>query len=116
MSSMIRVAVVGSREFTNYRLVEKTVDEILEKRGWTDVTIVSGGARGVDTLAELYAIRRNLSMKIYEADWSIGKQAGYLRNKIIVDNSDIVIAFHYQGSKGTQHTIDIARNNGTEVI
>lgn len=111
-----RVAVVGSRTYNNYALVEKTIDAILEKRGWKDVIIVSGGARGVDTLAELYAIRRNHPMKVYPADWSIGEQAGYLRNKTIVENSDFVIAFHLGNSKGTQHTIDIAKNMGVEVI
>lgn len=113
----VRVAVVGSREFDSYKLVENTVDSILAERGLKDVLIVSGGARGVDTLAELYAIRRNLPKKVYKANWTeYGKAAGPLRNTQIVENSDLIIAFRLPGSRGTQNTINQAKERGVETI
>ncbi len=45
------IAVVGSRSFTNYSLVEEVLDRFTVS---TDI-LVSGGAKGADTLAERYA-------------------------------------------------------------
>jgi predicted Rossmann fold nucleotide-binding protein DprA/Smf involved in DNA uptake len=109
--------VVGSRDFNDYPLLEKTVDMVIFEREYKDITIISGGARGADTLAELYAAKRKYPIKVYEAEWDrLGKSAGYARNTQIVMDSDLVIAFRKPGSKGTQNTIDQANNYAIETI
>jgi len=78
--------------------------------------IISGGARGADTLAEMYARHRALPVKVFPAEWDkYGKSAGFRRNADIVKNSDIIVAFWDGKSKGTKHTIDLARRYFKEV-
>lgn len=102
---MIRVAVVGSRDFPSQYIVERFVYELPP-----DVVIVSGGARGVDTWAEQTAKHHGRTVDIYIPNWSAhGKSAGFIRNNTIVRNCDIVVAFWYNNSKGTKHTIQLAK-------
>jgi hypothetical protein len=45
------------------------------------VVIISGGAKGADSLGERYAQERGLEVKVFRADWDkYGKRAGILRN------------------------------------
>lgn len=117
LTKPMRLAVVGSRDFEDYSLLEKTIDEIITKRSLIVEKIVSGGATGADSLAELYAIKRGYPMKVYKADWDkYGKGAGPIRNTQIVMDSDLVIAFRKPGSRGTQNTIYQAEQNFVETI
>lgn len=105
-----RIAIIGSRDFNNYNYVESKVKELMPKED-LEFIIVSGGARGVDTLAEQFANKYGYKKEIYRAKWhSHGKCAGYLRNHDIVRHADMVIAFWNGISKGTKHTINIAKN------
>ena len=100
-----RVAVVGSRDFPSKAMVERFV--YLLPKDWT---IVSGGARGVDAWAEGTAKCWGRHTDIYEPNWAKhGKAAGYIRNNYIVRNADVVVAFHHDNSRGTKHTIQLAK-------
>lgn len=108
----MRVAVVGSRTFEDYAKCKATLDELNKK----DLTIISGGAKGADTLAYRYAKEYRLPIVVHKPDWDKWKKsAGYRRNVDIVNDCDMVIAFWDGNSKGTKHTIDIAREKGKEV-
>jgi hypothetical protein len=107
------VLINGSREFSNYSLLEEKCYEILSpfiEKG-DKIIIVEGDARGADRLAGRFAKENNFELEIYPADWSLGKQAGLLRNIEMVEGSrfghkpDILISFN-MGTRGTQHTID----------
>lgn len=50
---MIKVIVAGTRTFANYSLLERKLNKILQNYG--TVEIVSGGAKGADSLGEKYA-------------------------------------------------------------
>lgn len=103
----MRVAVVGSRTFNDYLLLLNTLDSIPID------SIVSGGARGADSLAKKYAEASGLLIVEYLPEWDkYGRRAGFIRNVQIVDNSDLVIAFWDGISKGTGHSIDYARKIG----
>lgn len=102
------LAIVGGRDFTNYNLLCKSVDNIIKNLNIK--AIVSGGAQGADTLGERYAKEHNLKPIILKPEWDkYGKYAGLERNKDIVDNADIVIAFWDNKSKGTKNTIERTR-------
>ncbi len=48
-------------------------------------------------------------MTIFIAEWDkYGKSAGYIRNRLIVQESDMIVAFWDGKSKGTKHSIDQA--------
>ena len=102
-----RIAVVGGREFSDYVLLAEELQRHMP------FILVSGGARGADSLAERFANKHGLRKLIFEADWNkYGKSAGYRRNVTIVEHADLVIAFWDGKSKGTKHTIDIAEKKG----
>jgi hypothetical protein len=92
-------AVIGSRSFNDYDLLERTLDQ------YQITSIVSGGASGADSLAEHYAKKRNITIRVIKPDWSLGRHAGMLRNTEIVESSDIVFAFWDGQSKGTLDSI-----------
>jgi len=106
----IKLAVVGSRSFYDYGYMKDILD-------WHDIKkIISGGARGVDKLAEQYAVDKNIPLKIFPADWdTFGKSAGYKRNVQIVEAADEIAAFWDGKSKGTAHSIQMAEDQGKPV-
>jgi hypothetical protein len=71
--------------------------------------LVSGGAKGADTLGERYAKEHNIETKIFLPDWEkYGKKAGFLRNTDIINEAELIIAFWDGQSKGTKDSIDKA--------
>ena len=120
----LRIIIAGSRDFNDYELLKKSAIEIITKKTiLPDLTrIVSGCARGADTLGERFAKEFGLEVKKFPADWNgLGKRAGYVRNaemaKFAVedDNDGMLIAFWDGKSRGTKHMIDLAKRYGLEV-
>ena len=110
----MRLGIVGSRTFNDYSLLEKALNKLANR---IDIkTIVSGGARGADSLAIKYAEVNNIETIVFKPDWSIGKAAAAIRNRKIVDNIDILIAFWDGTSKGTRMTIDMAKSKNIKVL
>lgn len=112
----MKIAVVGGRKFQDYDFLRTTLNAFNKRRGidW----IVSGGAVGADTLAERWAREVEiLGYTVYLPQWSIdGERAGYRRNLRIVESSEIVIAFLHPTSKGTLHSIKLAKKLGVGCI
>lgn len=78
--------------------------------------IVSGGATGVDSLAELFAKKHDIPLVVHAADWRrFGRRAGPMRNKNIIRDIDILLAFPSEHSVGTLHTIQEAQHNNKNV-
>lgn len=104
-----KVIIAGSRGFSNYKLLREQCNKFLrEKRKTNNIIIVSGHARGADTLGEKYAQDEGFALEIYPAQWKkLGKQAGYRRNEQMAEVADALIAFWDGSSKGTKHMIDI---------
>jgi len=111
----MKLGVIGSRLFDDYDFVEK---KILENFDIKEIdTIVSGGAKGVDTLGEIFAMKYNLKRDITKPDWKgLGKGAAFIRNQQIVDNSDCLIAFPIGTSGGTWDTIRKAEKQNKKII
>lgn len=108
---MVKVAIIGSRDFNDYNLLKSILEPVKSKIG----LIISGGARGADCLGERYANENNIDTLIFIPDWSKGKSAGYERNKQIVEASDIIIAFWDGTSKGTQHSFKLAEKYNKKI-
>ena len=107
----MNVAVIGSRTFNNYSLMKETLDKLDIK------LIVSGGAYGADKLGERYAKVNDIKTRIFLPEWSkYGKKAGIIRNKLIVSNSDIVVAFWDGSSRGTLSSINMAKNSNKQLL
>lgn len=120
----LRVIIAGSRDFNNYELLKKSAIDIINKKTMFPdlIRIVSGGARGADTLGEKFANEMGLEITRFIPDWNgLGKRAGYVRNDqmarfAIEDNNEgVLIAFWDGQSKGTKHMIDLANKHGLDV-
>lgn len=108
-----RLCIAGSRSFTDQGLLEDEVIRFLLDLGQfgKPLEIVSGTAKGADTLGEIFANDFEHSITRFPADWSIGKKAGYLRNKEMARYSDAVIVFWDGTSNGTKNMISITKAN-----
>ncbi len=102
------VAVIGSRSIK---------DAVLEKYIPREAAmLVSGGAEGVDTLAEAYAKTHGIPIRVIRPNYELyGKHAPILRDKQIVECADLVIAVWDGVSKGTAFTIDYAHERNVPV-
>lgn len=111
--------IVGSRTFNNYNYLKEECDFLL--KNYDNICIVSGGAKGADTLAEKYAKENNYELKIFRADWdNYSKSAGYIRNEemhkyISQFDKRGIIAFWDGKSKGTQHNFSLAKKYNNEI-
>lgn len=100
----MKIAIIGSRDFTDKSLLNKTLEPYKPKITY----IVSGGAHGADTLGEEWAKENGIETQIFYADWDKhGKRAGFIRNVDIIENCDGCIAFWDGESKGTKHSISL---------
>lgn len=123
----MKIAIVGSRGFPDIDLICEFVDSLPE-----GTTVISGGAKGVDTIAEKAARKRGLEVIIYPAEWDnfelpnarikknkwgreFNVTAGIERNKKICEEADEVIAFWDGMSKGTHFTIEYAKSKSIPV-
>ena len=78
--------------------------------------IVSGGAKGADSLAAMYAGENSIDLQKFLPDYGkYGRSAPLVRNKLIIDAADKVIAFWDGTSKGTKYSVDYAGKQGKEV-
>ena len=103
-----RLVVAGSRDFDDYALLSAELDKLLV--GKTNITIVSGTARGADRLGERYAAEHNLRIERFPAEWEkYHKGAGPIRNMKMVQSADAVIVFWDNESSGTKNIIECAR-------
>lgn len=104
----MKLAIVGSRAFSALGLVKSFVCK--QEFG---TVIISGGAAGVDRMAEVTAHLIGFGTMIYKAEWDkYGQGAGFKRNLTIVEKADEVVAFWDGRSKGTKHTMDLAEKAG----
>ena len=111
----MKLAIVGSRGFEDYELLKKYV---LSKVDIDEVEmIVSGGAKGADTLAEQFALEFGKNMSLHYPNWEqYGKCAGMIRNQSIVNYADVIMVFWDGASKGTADTIKKASMNLQKTI
>ena len=107
---MKKIAVIGSRKFSDYDVLKKALDE------HPAFILVSGGARGADSLSERYADEKGYEKIIHLPDKKkYGRGAYHRRNQLIVDDADEMIAFLLNESKGTKHSLELARKKGMPV-
>lgn len=94
----MKLLIVGSRSITDFDLspyIPSDVD-----------TIISGGANGIDKLAEKYADTRRISKYILRPRYELyGRAAPLKRNEEMVAIADAVLIVWDGRSKGTKYTL-----------
>jgi len=113
----MKIAIIGSRTFLDYELLSDTIKKYLSENNLIIKSVVSGGAKGADTLAEKFALENTIEMIVFKPDWKrFGKRAGFMRNTLIIENSDVVFAFWDGKSSGTKDSIEKAKSLNKKVI
>ncbi len=97
----MKLLIAGSRSITDFDLspyIPNDVDEI-----------ISGGARGIDTLAEKYADEHKLSKHILRPKYHLYKRGAPIkRNREMIEMADAVLIIWDGRSRGTRSTIQYA--------
>lgn len=107
----MKVIIAGGRYFYDYEKLCQYCDKVLQNQ--FNIEIVSGGAKGADSLGEKYAKERNFEMVRFPAAWSkFGRRAGVIRNAEMANYATILIAFWDGKSRGTKSMINLAKRNG----
>lgn len=105
----MKVAVIGSRSITSFPLEEVIPAQTTE--------IISGGARGADTLAREFAQAHGIPCTEIRPDYArYGKGAPLRRNEEIIARADLVIALWDGKSSGTAYAINKCRTLNKAVI
>lgn len=110
----MRVLVCGGRSFANQYEIWRALWD-LDKVSKIE-TIIHGGAQGVDSFAGNWARVEGRNVERYPALWSKhGRQAGWIRNKKMVNEGkpDLVLVFN--GDRGTKMMQRIAMAAGVPV-
>ncbi len=104
----MKLLIAGSRTIDQFDLsqyITKDVD-----------LIISGGACGIDLLAEKYADDHRISKLIMRPKYHVyGKAAPILRNHEMVDLADRVLVVWDGVSRGTKDTIAYAKQQQKEI-
>lgn len=110
----MNIAVIGSRGITDEALIETYLDRLNEQIPCSKV--ITGGAMGVDTIAEKWAEKNNIESEIIRPVDKTQKINYLYRNIEIITKSDLIVAFWDSKSKGTEFVIDYAMKRGKKII
>lgn len=101
-------------------MVIQAINEVVAEHGADkEATVFVHGAcpKGLDKQVADLAEQWEVKVEAYPADWSLGRSAGFQRNKQMVDlGADVCLAFIRNGSKGATHTANLAQAAGIKTI
>lgn len=129
---MVKILVCGGRDFgdlppSNHELYEqclaekmfvlRSLDTKLGSIPANDLTIISGCAKGPDSIALEWAATNGTYVKRFRADWgSYKKAAGIIRNKQMLEEGEPDVVLAFPGGTGTANMKSIAKAAGVKVI
>jgi len=109
----MRILIAGGRDFSDYDMIYNELRDYSEGVK----TVISGGARGADTLGERWAFDHKAEVEEYPALWEeYGRAAGPIRNQVMLDVGipDLVVVF--PGGEGSKDMVRKARKAGVQTL
>ena len=104
----MKLLIAGSRSVTDFDFTPYVSTD-------TDL-IISGGARGIDRIAERYADEKGISKLVLRPNYRLyGKAAPIKRNEVMVALADALIIVWDGVSRGTKYTLEYAKKKGKPV-
>ena len=86
----MNIAIVGGRDFNDYTLLKESISAYIDAHKKPE-NIVSGGAKGADTLAAQFAAEMGIPLLIFKPDYQrYGRGATLVRNTQIIENAEVV--------------------------
>jgi hypothetical protein len=99
----MKILIAGSRSIKDFDISDYIPKDV--------ELIITGGASGIDSIAEQYADKRRISKLVLRPDYPrYGKGAPLIRNKKMVDIADTVIIIWDGKSRGTKFTLEYAKS------
>ena len=108
----MRVLFSGSRQFDDDQAVIRILEKLISRVDSTSqITIVHGGAAGLDSMVGVLAHHAGMTVEVHYANWQKhGNAAGVIRNQEMVDlGANMLVAYPLPGGRGTQDCIKRAR-------
>ena len=122
----MKVIIAGGRDFDDYDRLKKAI----EQSGFNITEVVSGGAKGADSLGEQWASENGIVVTPFPAKWNDLKQegavikinkwgrkynamAGFSRNEKMAEYADALIAV--EGGNGTADMIKRAKKHKLQI-
>lgn len=98
----MKLIIAGSRDITDYNLFLEIVSSHEDAFRNKLTEVVCGMAPGIDLMGKRWAEYWQIPVKEFPANWSVlGKMAGPIRNKEMVDYGDALLAILHKDSIGT---------------
>ena len=107
-ASPSRIAVIGSRDFSDARMVAAIMGEYLPHIR----LLISGGAEGADRAGARWARKNGIETLVFHPDHKKYRHPYHHRNRLIVEAAELVVAFWNGHSTGTAYTVEYARRLG----
>lgn len=105
----MKVIIAGSRTLNDYDFIKAQI----EKLNLNITEVVCGEAKGADSLGKQWAEENNIPVKSFYPEWErLGKAAGIIRNHLMGDYADYLVAFWDGKSRGTKDMIDYMQKIG----
>jgi len=121
----MKILICGGRDYWNQAFVDSVLDKI-KGRSKTALFIITGGAKGADTLGRNWARKRGVQSEHFPADWNnidapgvvvkynrYGKPynavAGLQRNESMLNNEKPNLVVAFPGGSGTDHMVRITK-------
>ena len=111
----MRVLVCGGRAYADRQALYDVLDKLHSLHKIE--TVIAGGAKGADSLAEGWARERGVPTEVYQADWAgLGRKAGPIRNQRMLDERVPQLVVAFPGGRGTADMTSRARKVGIETV
>lgn len=110
----MKLLVCGSRTIDDAIFIKNAIDTLICDQNWNkqDITIIQGEAKGVDSIAKLWAKFNKLPVESYPAEWDkYGKRAGFIRNEVMVKLCDYCLILWDGESHGTKNDIELCKKH-----
>ena len=121
---VINLVIVGSSRFYDYSVVEGAIEDWTEMEAHPDL-VITGGASGVDCLAERWADNNSIPYAVFNEEWSAPRQgiedegrdeAPTSLTHRLLDAATHILAFPSSTSKWTNIVLDMAEERGIPFI
>lgn len=119
---IVKLCIVGSRSIDKAEFVFPLIDHFIKDHCVGNPVLISGGARGVDSLVKEYAKTKGIDFiefipyHILDKSVEFSNRYFFTRNRQMIQNADKVLAIWDGESTGTQHAIRYSQKIGVPVM
>ncbi|MDZ4849976.1 MAG: SLOG family protein [Pirellulaceae bacterium] len=119
----MKTIIAGSRSIGrlsprkwNYEMLVALVEKAVQDSDFQITEVISGGAGGPDRAGEKWAESQSIPVTQIKPNWKLGRGAGLIANKELVEHAEALVVLYDGTSSGTKDTIQRMRQKGAKVF